>query len=66
MLVCDGSSVGAAVADEAAPSCNLAELCQVATRVIGRAVRPTKLHAELIGSIAKREMSTYMASYGVV
>jgi hypothetical protein len=26
---CDGRSVGAAMAEEAAPSCNLAELCRV-------------------------------------
>jgi hypothetical protein len=54
-----GQSVGAAVADEAAPSCNLAELCQSRDQGDWTAVRPRKLYAEPIGSIAKREMSTY-------
>jgi hypothetical protein len=63
MLVCDGSKGGAATADEAVPSRNLADLCRVSRPGNWTAVRPGKFHAERIASVAKRVMSTY---YGVV
>ena len=54
MLVCDGRSVGAATADEAAQSRNSAQLCQSRYEGDWTAVRPRKFHVERIGSIDSR------------